>query len=1391
MKLRALREKEIEMKKWGTVLALTLLAVLTLAVGVGTYAVTEPEISVEYGRLAYKDGVVTMDYAVEFKGVDSDAERGLLIWRGTPDGYYIKGREDVSLETDGKVTIDGETYYKFTLDGITERELADDVYAVAYAKVGSKIYYSEINKHSPLRYVYIANGRIGNTPLSDGELTAALVKMLERGAAAQIRDSYKTDRLATDDFVEVRLEGGKFADGTSKGLLVAGSQVEVIADEPAGKLLVGWQGANGVTATGESLEYIIVPDTNCTVKAIFENAGNRIEYDLGAEDARFEIDPPDSYEPGKEQRFPIPQREGYIFGGWYTDPTYDVNTATKGISEKHKGDVKIYAAWAKELFRDDYSKLAGVSIGGSIKEQYATTNKTTFRANNADGSTFISDGESIVWSVGTKGSDILVSPDGGLAGILGNENVVTVRFSVSLKDGKAPAPSILRFRVAYKTELLNILSIEADASVYLGGDKSHKIATLTNELQYITLIVDFEREEIYAVSEAGYIVDTMELEVPEGSKFTNLVDWKKDATKHALNWTAGAKASDDAVRIGEISIYSGNYGLKSTHRELFADELAEMLAEIRRQNGAFDRSDFLSPYSSITLSSSTSMPAPLYEGAPVLASRENGVGARLMLNGSMIDGILAAFDDELCAEAYAELIALADSDTDGRLGLPMYDYNGRVGLHNFDTKVLAAIEARAFLFRVLYEQDLEEGSLDAYRRDVYGYGAILGIKNFLETMQIHYISSDQCREFGYAMFVAAEVYDWCYPILNTADKAQIRFAVVTRCCEGTSVSTDSSVVTYSGVKMEVGYPPSGQGSVSDHGAEAQILRDYLSFALAIYDEDPTWWSYVAGRVMGDFVPVRNYYFRSGITQQGVSLYAHHRHYSDLYSAWILKTATGKNPYVGMENTVKSIISSLNPTEEAFFSSGDGAIETPRRDRLPNNALIAAAIYDDDMLFTWSYDTKGELSFGFGTTTVTPANMLIFASQGMELVEDKHEELSSIMYNGYPLGQMVTRYKWKDPEAAATYMKLGIKTTAGHEHQDAGTFQIYYKGLLSSNAGLYNNSGHEQTAYYQRATIAHNGILVFNPAKWDFGSTDPETKWYSGGQRRVSAPKNLSILQREKYDTGVLMGAQYGFKDEAGKISDYAYLAGDITKAYDADTVAFMSRSMLTVYNDATDECPMYFFVFDSVESTSASFKKSFLLHIRGYNEPTVEGNVITTVNGGGKLVVHSLTDGATIEKVGGVVFDTNGKYNPEASRNFLINGHQIIALNRGSDGNWGRVEVVQSGEKRSTFMHAMYVTDSDSSAAPTVSKIAADGIEGAVIGNVAAVFRDSAERTSDQVAFETSGEGELRYFVAGLETGEWTLTVDGKTLGTVSAGEGGMAVFAAPAGDVLLAKSSK
>ena len=64
------------------------------------------------------------------------------------------------------------------------------------------------------------------------------------------------------------------------------------------------------------------------------------------------------------------------------------------------------------------------------------------------------------------------------------------------------------------------------------------------------------------------------------------------------------------------------------------------------------------------------------------------------------------------------------------------------GYHNYDAEVLMAIQANALAYAI-------------YGEEYYGYTAIYAIKNFLTTLHIDYIYSDQCREFGYVMYISA------------------------------------------------------------------------------------------------------------------------------------------------------------------------------------------------------------------------------------------------------------------------------------------------------------------------------------------------------------------------------------------------------------------------------------------------------------------------------------------------------------------------------------------------------------------------------------------------------------------------------------------------------------
>ena len=114
-------------------------------------------------------------------------------------------------------------------------------------------------------------------------------------------------------------------------------------------------------------------------------------------------------------------------------------------------------------------------------------------------------------------------------------------------------------------------------------------------------------------------------------------------------------------------------------------------------------------------------------------------------------------------------------------------------IHNFEARPLFVIQTKALNYLIT-----EDAS--------YGYEAILYLKNFLLTLDIRQIASDQCRQYGFLMYTAALVYDWCYDLLTEEDKRQIIAGVEHRICR-----MRNDMTKHEGqVVLEVGFPPSGQ-----------------------------------------------------------------------------------------------------------------------------------------------------------------------------------------------------------------------------------------------------------------------------------------------------------------------------------------------------------------------------------------------------------------------------------------------------------------------------------------------------------------------------------------------------------------------------------------------------
>ena len=714
-----------------------------------------------------------------------------------------------------------------------------------------------------------------------------------------------------------------------------------------------------------------------------------------------------------------------------------------------------------------------------------------------------------------------------------------------------------------------------------------------------------------------------------------------------------------------------------------------------------------------------------------------GEHPRLLINTTTLNDIRAAILRPENAEYFNSVIASANRYSSGLLGEVTTHTSSPKGEHNLNESIYDCVMAKSLLYLLTGVK-------------TYAYDAIRMTKEYMSTIKIVTVNPDPERNWGYAMFTAAIVYDWCYSAMSEQDKIDMMRGVEFCLCK-----SKNYVGSYKS-NLEIGFPPSGQGAVCGHGSERQLLRDYLSFAIAIYDEEPSWYDFIGGRFFQDYVPVRNEFYKAGMYPQGISVYVQIRFTSDLWSAWIMKSATGKNPYSDdMARVVPSLFSRVVDGGVTIFDEGD-CEEKSDQEILKGLALaasISAYLYNDGTAAAWAeymgYAYSGSL------------NLLILKSNGVTPDDSRHEGLDLICYNGGFMNEIVAHSDWS-ASAVSVLMKIGGRTTANHDHGDAGSFQLYYKGILAGDTGFYDTYNSTHFKNYHQATIAHNSIVIYRN-----GSVIGQKVGSS-----YSEPTTYNQWMTDNYKTATLSAVSYGYSDEKKTKPTYAYIAGDISPAY-LGNVTKADRRMLAVFDTKNPDVPLYFIVYDNVTGTNNSDRATFLLHTK--SDPTVSGNTVSAFAGSGKVILQNIIGGDKIEKIGG------------KDKNYVVNGSQVATKGGEDDGFWGRVEISsENSSKNDVMLNVMYVTDTTNKTLTKATKIEGDKVAGATIGNTAAVFVEESLKYDNSFSFVTTGTEELNYYVSGVKAGKWTVTVGSTTLTVTATEEGGLLTFTAPAGNVTI-----
>lgn len=580
------------------------------------------------------------------------------------------------------------------------------------------------------------------------------------------------------------------------------------------------------------------------------------------------------------------------------------------------------------------------------------------------------------------------------------------------------------------------------------------------------------------------------------------------------------------------------------------------------------------------------------------------------------------------------------------------------------------------------------------------------------------------RPIGRLMVTGAIVYDWCYPVLTPEQKKAYleRFLHLAK-------------------QLECRYPPPKSHAVTGHYSEWMLMRDMLSAGVAVYDEFPEMYQLAANRFFSLFVPVRNWWYRGGAFHQG-SAYAETRASSELYPLWIFERMGAGPVYDPALRFLPYQWIYMRRPDGQLLRAGDGQSKAPKL-----RSLLNASYYKDPYV----------LADYLRDPAIEPSTLLFsFLWQDPDLKPRPVADLPLSRYMDLPYGWMVARTGW-DEESVISEMKVNVYNFNNHQHLDAGAFQLYFKGPLAIDSGVYQGSdggyGSNHNVNYNKRTIAHNSLLVFDPGeKFERGKL---TMNNDGGQRFPNGwrePASLEDMQAN-YRTGEVLGHAFG--PDAQRPA-YTYLKGDLTQAY-SGKVREVKRSFVFL-NFAGQPVRAALAVFDRVVSADPKFKKFWLLH--SMEQPQIQGAAITIApeqrGWTGKLVDQVLLPaGAEVVPVGGPgkqfwVFGRNFPNQPERGdpKDYEI-------------GEW-RVEVSpRQPSAADVFLNVMQVMDRATPPLP-VRSMQAGTLSGFLVAGTTVTFQSDGQRTAGPMSFRSDGK---RFLVTDLAEGAWRVARDGAAAG--------------------------
>lgn len=461
-----------------------------------------------------------------------------------------------------------------------------------------------------------------------------------------------------------------------------------------------------------------------------------------------------------------------------------------------------------------------------------------------------------------------------------------------------------------------------------------------------------------------------------------------------------------------------------------------------------------------------------------------------------------------------------------------------------------------------------------------GREAIDLTKNYLANVEFGNIL-DITRELGRAIYTASLVYDWTYDLLTPEEKKVMvgHFMRLAR-------------------DMEIGWPPFRMKILNGHGNEAMVNRDFLAMSIAIYDEDPTPYQYVSYAILEELVPMRKFEYQSPRHNQGVG-YGAYRFAWEMHGALLYQRMTGEEVFDKNIKGLSDFFLYMRSPGGEMLRDGDGfASGKPGEPFYWKSPLVMFLMYaySKDPIVKGEFLRHGNLN--------NPTLYLLLNDPDLK----PESSLTSLPLSkdfGTVLGSMIARTGWNigpDSDDVVAEIKGGGYHFGNHQHADAGSLQLYYRGFQLGDLGLYRFYGTPYDMGFNKRSVSHSMMLAYDPNE-KFERSQVNDGGARLNQRAPSSPEETTT--NPWFNNGVVSSTMVGPSTEQ---PFFSYFSVDLKGPY-SDKIDQYQRSFCFL-NMGRKDVPAVIVLTDAIETKSEDIAKYWQINSNNAPEVKADGFVL-------------------------------------------------------------------------------------------------------------------------------------------------------------------------------------